>query len=113
MRVRLCGFRHISASALGAGASRVSFITVFERPLQVTVLSVIRDHFPVCPVCKVGVSWPNSWMNQDATWYGGRPRPGDSDLNGDPAPQHKGAQQLPHFAGHVCCGKTVAHLSNC
>jgi len=19
--------------------------------------------------------WPNSWMDQDATWYGGRPRP--------------------------------------
>jgi len=19
--------------------------------------------------------WPNGWMDQDATWYGGRPRP--------------------------------------
>ena len=19
--------------------------------------------------------WPNGWMNQDATWYGGRPQP--------------------------------------
>jgi len=29
----------------------------------------------VCPVCDVGVLWPNGWMDQDATWYGGRPRP--------------------------------------
>jgi len=26
-------------------------------------------------VCYVGVLWPNGWMDQDATWYGDRPRP--------------------------------------
>jgi len=30
--------------------------------------------------------WPNSWMDQDGTWYGGRPRPNDVVLDGDPAP---------------------------
>jgi len=30
---------------------------------------------PVCPVCNVGVLWPNGWMDQDETWHGGRPRP--------------------------------------
>jgi len=29
----------------------------------------------VCLSCSVGVLWPNGWMDQDATWYGGRPRP--------------------------------------
>jgi len=29
----------------------------------------------VCAVRDVGVLWPNSWMDQDATWYGDRPRP--------------------------------------
>jgi len=29
----------------------------------------------VCPVCDVVVLWPNGWMDQAATWYGGRPRP--------------------------------------
>jgi len=24
--------------------------------------------------CNVGALWPNGWMDQDATWYGGRPR---------------------------------------
>jgi len=26
-------------------------------------------------VWNVGVLWPNGWMDQDATWYRGRPRP--------------------------------------
>ena len=29
----------------------------------------------VCPVCNVGVLWPDGWMHKDATWYGGRPWP--------------------------------------
>jgi len=40
--------------------------------------------------------------------------PGDIVLDGDPAPQHKGAQKPPpHFSAHVYCGETVAYLSNC
>ena len=32
--------------------------------------------------------WPNGWMDQDAIWYGGRPRPSPDHivLHGDPAP---------------------------
>jgi len=30
---------------------------------------------PVYPVCDVGVSWLNGWMDLDATWYADRPRP--------------------------------------
>jgi len=53
-------------------------------------------------------------MDQDATWYGGRPRPITSDivLDGDLAPHGKG-HSSPHFLAHVYCGQTVAHLSNC
>ena len=40
-----------------------------------------------CPVCDVGVLWPNGWMRQDETWHAGRPRPGHIVLDGD-----KGAQ---------------------
>ena len=39
--------------------------------------------------------------------------PGHIVLDGDPAPPPKGAQQLPQFSAHVCCGQTVAHLSYC
>jgi len=29
----------------------------------------------VCPVCDVGVLWPNGWTDQEETWRVGRPRP--------------------------------------
>jgi len=42
--------------------------------------ATLSDYYlssPVClsiclSVCDVGVLWPNGWMDQDATWYGGR-----------------------------------------
>jgi len=64
---------------------------------------------PVCPVCDVGVWWPNCWMDQDATWYGGRPRPRRHCVRWDPAPK-KGHSSSPTFRP---CGQTVAHLNNC
>jgi len=30
--------------------------------------------------------WPNGWKDQDGTWYGGRHRPTDVVLDGDPVP---------------------------
>jgi len=52
---------------------------------------VLLDRCPVCPsVCNVGVLWPNDWMDQDATWFRGRPRPGDIVLDGYPAPPPPG-----------------------
>jgi len=43
------------------------------------VLAIPSDHcVPVClscPVCNVGVLWPNDWMDQNETWHAGRPRP--------------------------------------
>jgi len=27
------------------------------------------------PIFRLRLLWPNSWMDQDATWYVGRPRP--------------------------------------
>jgi len=46
--------------------------------MKVTVRLMLSDRCPVLSVlsfCNVGVLWPNGWMDQDATWYGGRPRP--------------------------------------
>jgi len=37
------------------------------------------------PICGPSLLWPNGWMHQDATWYGGSPQPGDFVLDGDPA----------------------------
>ena len=41
------------------------------------------------PVFGPCLLWPNGWMDEDATWYGNRPRvlgPGHIVLDGDPAP---------------------------
>jgi len=44
-------------------------------------------------------------MDQDATWYGGRPWSSNVVLDGDPAPSLKGAR--PQFSAHVYCGQTA------
>jgi len=48
---------------------------------------------------------PNGWMDQDATWYGARPRPRRHCVKWDPAPPKKG-HIIPHFLVHVYCGQT-------
>jgi len=83
------------------------------------------------PVFGPFLLWPNGWMHQDATWYGGRPMgrwgwgphspwikmtlgmevrlsPGDFVLDGDPAPPKKG--RIPQFSAHVYCGQTAAWI---
>jgi len=40
----------------------------------------------VCPVCDIGLLWPNGWMDQNETWLAGRPRPGHIVVDRDPAP---------------------------
>jgi len=39
----------------------------------------------VCPVCNVGVLWPNGWTDQDETWHAGI-GPSHIVLDGDPVP---------------------------
>ena len=53
--------------------------------------------------------WPNGWMGQDVTWYGGRLRPRPHCARTDPAPK-KGHR--PQFSAHVCCGQTAGWI-NC
>jgi len=69
------------------------------RKLQVMVM--LRDRCPVClSVCNVGVLWPNGWMDQDTTYYGGRPRPGrhcGKWLEPHPSHPRKWAQHPPLF----------------
>jgi len=49
------------------------------------------------PVCDVGVLWPNCCMDQDATWYGGRPQPRPHCVTWGPSslPPKKGAHPPP------------------
>jgi len=42
-----------------------------------------REHRP--PIFSPFLLWPSGWMHQDATWYGGRPRPRPHCVRWDPA----------------------------
>jgi len=41
-------------------------------PAHLGVVPLKGAHLPVCGPCLL---WPNGWMDEDATWYGSRPRP--------------------------------------
>ena len=50
--------------------------------------------------------WPNVWMHQDATWYGGRPRPSRHCVRWGPSsPPLK--RHSPQFSAYVCYGQTA------
>ena len=53
---------------------------------------------------------PNGCMDQDATWYGDRPRPIHCVRWGPSSPSQKGAEPLPQFSSHVYCGQTAGWI---
>ena len=70
-------------------------MAAFGRPLQLTVRRMLQDHSPVCPVCNVGVSWPNGRMDQEFRMPLGMEvglSQGDTVIDGDPAhpPKERG-----------------------
>ena len=65
----------------------------------------------VCPVCNLGVLWPNGWMPL-GTELG--LNPSDSVLYGDLAPLPRGkGHSSPRFSAHVYGGQIVTRLSYC
>ena len=66
----------------------------------------------VCQSCSVGILSPNGWMDQDATWYGGRPGPRRHCVRWEPCPPQKkgGGKAVPHFSTHVCCGQKAGWI---
>jgi len=70
---------------LAAAVLNKSLLLLFRQCFWATVCKTVRPAMlssVVClsvlfclSVCDVGVLWPNGWMDQDVTWYGGRPRP--------------------------------------
>jgi len=52
----------------------------------------------VLSVHNVGLLWPNGWINQDATWYGGRSRPRRHCVRWGPSSHtRKGHRPAPNF----------------
>ena len=55
--------------------------------------------------------WPNGWIHQDATWYGGRHQPRGDFVRWRPSPLHQEGQS-PQFSAHIYCAKRL-HGSRC
>ena len=66
---------------------------------------------PCLSVCDVGVLWPNSWMDQDETWHGGRPWPRPYCVRWGPSfpSPSKGTAAL-QFLAPVFCGQTAGWI---
>jgi len=45
--------------------------------------------------------WPNGWMHQDATWYGGRPKPRLLCVRWGPSPGAKTGVEPPVFGPYL------------
>ena len=94
------------------------FSSGFWAPVCKTVYSMLPDHclsvlscLYVLSVCDTGVLWPNGWMDQDATWYGGRPHPRPHCFKwwpSSPPPGRKGHSA--QFLTHVCCGQMAGWI---
>jgi len=57
------------------------------------------------PIFSPLLLWPNGWMHQDVTWYGGRPQPRRLCARRRPK---KGAE--PPICAHVYCGQTAGWI---
>jgi len=60
---------------------------------------IVLDGDPAPPPPKKGpcLLWPNVWMDQDATWYEGRPRPGPHCVRSGSSSPIKEVAQPPIF----------------
>ena len=76
------------------------------------LLSPKKGSEPPPPIFGPCLLLPNGWMDQDGTWYGGRPRPRPHCARwgpSSPAPK-KGHSAPLEFAAHVYCGQPAGRI---
>ena len=73
---------------------------------------MLSDRCLSCPVCDVGVLWPNGWIDQVANGVAVGLGPGDFVLDEDPTPSSPKGGQTPKkfFSAHVYCGQTAGWM---
>ena len=57
------------------------------------------------------VLWPNGWMDEGVTWYGGRPRPRRVCVRCGPSSPSKRGHTPPRFSAHVYRGQTAGWIN--
>jgi len=73
----------------------------YPAPLPENVGTAAPSIFRQCLLC------PNGWIDQDATWYGGRPRPKRHCVS---STSQKGGIALLRFSAHTYCRHTAAWI---
>jgi len=67
-----------------------------------------KGHSP--PIFRPYLLRPNGWMDQDATWYVGRPRPRRLFVNGALLPPSQKGDRAPKFSAYVYCGQMAGWI---
>jgi len=62
------------------------------------------------PIFGPSLLWPNGWIHQDTTWYGGRPQPRWLCVRWGPSPLLQKGRSPSQFSAHVYCGQTAAWI---
>jgi len=63
------------------------------------------------PIFDPCLLWSNGWMDQDATWHEGRPKPRGLCVRWGPSPPpFQKRRQSPQFSAHVYCGQTAGRI---
>jgi len=94
------------------GIVPANYLQVSHQSLTCTIVSISSSSR--CCDSQRNDATVTSWMDQDATWYGGRHRPGRHCVRWGPSYRpRKGAPQPPTTLFGPLCSCTAAHLSNC
>jgi len=89
----------------------ISFLFVFGRPFVKRFALCYRTVvLSVCPICNVGVLWPNDRMDQHGTWHGGGPWSRPHCVRWGPSSPPQKGDRAPQFLAHFYCGQTAGWI---
>jgi len=81
-------------------------LAVYHHSILMTIWgpSPQKGHSPPL-IFSACLFWPNGWMDQDATWYRGRPQPRRHYVRWGPSSPTEGATAVAHFLAHIYVAK--------
>ena len=101
-------FRPMSFVAKRVGGLRCHLVRQFAWPRRLCVRlgpSSPRKRAQPHPILGPCLLWPNGWMDEDATWYGSRPRTRPHCVRWGPSSRRERGHSSPRlFSAHIYCG---------
>jgi len=90
------------------GLSPVDFVS--DGDIATPPPSKKRGDTGPTPISGTCLLWPNGWMDQDATWCRGRPRPGPHCARWGASSRLPKRGHTCQFSAHVYCGQTAGWI---